>query len=217
MKVSNCTEDWNKMNPNEIGKFCSTCQTSVYKIHNNSLHEIDELKTKNNEKICGRISKVQYEQFRFLHPMKRFAIALFLVFGTGLFTASYAQLKKEASSLQTPNYTSTIYIFAQNNKGEPMPYVNVSFTYKDDFIHGQTDSSGKLQLFFQTDQLLNQIGFNIDYKNTFAYIEKQVHTGANRLESIIYNADSGELIIGKQIFYEEFLLGEVILDEDWDQ
>jgi hypothetical protein len=204
------------MNPNEIGKFCSSCQTSVYNIQDKSLNEIQDLKTINNDKICGRISKVQYEQFRFLHPMKRFAIALFLVFGTGLFTSSYAQIEKGISTEQMPNYTTNIIFFAKNSEGEPLANVDVSFTNNDDFIQGQTDSTGKLELNFHADNALSQIGFNIYFKNTYAYVEKQLHSGENRMESIVYNSSNGEMTIGDKVFHEEFLMGDVMIEEDWD-
>lgn len=216
MKVSKCTEDWNKMSPNEVGKFCSSCQTSVYQIHDKSLDEIHELKDQNNDKICGRISKVQYEQFRFMHPMKRFAIALFLVFGTGLFTASYGQIAKGESTMQMPNYTTVVKFFAMTKDGKPLSNVDVSFSIGDDFFQGKTDSTGNLSLDFHADGLLSHVGFNIYYNNTFAYIEKDVHSGDNRVENIIYDSSNGEMTIGKQVFHEEFLMGDVMIDEDWD-
>jgi hypothetical protein len=204
------------MSTNEIGKFCSSCQTSVYDIHNKSLEEIHVLKTKNDDKICGRISKVQYEQFRFLHPMKRFAIALFLVFGTGLFTASYGQVVKETAIKQAPNYTTIVNIFAKSKAGKPLENVDISLTYNEDFIQGKTDATGKLVLTFHAVSTVSLIGFNIYYDNTYAYIEKQIHSGENRLENIIYDSSNGEMTIGEQVFHEEFLMGDVMIEEDWD-
>lgn len=215
MKVSNCTEDWNKMNPNEIGRFCSSCKTSVHDIHDKSLTEIHELKSENEDKICGRISKVQFEQFRFLHPMKRFAVALFLVFGTGLFNTSFGQIEELENLQEVPNAVTSIIFSAQNKSGEPLSNVDISFTVKGEFHQGKTDSIGKLNLYFNADSKVRLIGFNIYLNDTFAYVEKEIRSGVNRLENIIYDPKTGEITIGEQVFYEEFLMGDVI-EEDWD-
>ena len=203
------------MSPNEIGKHCSSCNTSVYHIADKSLEEINDLKMKNDDKICGRISKVQYEQFRFLHPLKRFAIALFLVFGTGLFTTSYGQIVKESGGNERPNYTSNIHFTAKDNDGKPLANVDVSYQIGDAFIQGQTDSLGRLELRSYLTSGSAHIGFNIYYRSTYAYIEKHVSYGESRFETIIYNKETGEMTIGEHKFHEEFLLGDV-MPEDWE-
>lgn len=216
MKVSKCTEDWNAMTTNEIGKFCTSCNTSVYQINNKSLEEISQLKAANNDKICGRINKVQYEQFRFLHPMKRFAIALFLVFGTGLFTASYGQVIEESAQVTEITFNYTLVIDAKDEQGNPLPGMNVSFDLNDEHYSDKTDSTGKLKINFEENSTNLKLGLNFYFQDTYGYIERNVNNGITRIEKITFNQGNGDLKIGDELFHEEFLMGDVMMEEDWD-
>jgi len=212
MKVSKCNEDWNSMTSNYIGKFCSSCNSSVYQINDKSLEEISNLKAANNDKICGRINKIQYEEFRFLHSMKRFAIALFLVFGTGLFTASYGQIINESSEVKEITFDYTIVITAQDEEGNPLPKINVSFDLNQLHFSEKTDSTGKLQIKFDENSTNLKIGLNFYYQDTYAYIERNINNGITRIEKITYNKKNGELKFGYELFNKEYLMDDVIMN-----
>ncbi len=93
-----CHKNWNKMLPDEKGKFCQSCQKSVYDFSNKSDEEIYEIvSSKKDEKLCGRFCSTQLN--RPINPTvkldrhpgnisvtKAFVIALFLVFGAFLFS-----------------------------------------------------------------------------------------------------------------------------------
>jgi len=50
-----CSVDWNKMQPDERGKFCAVCSTVVVDFSGMALEDITSFLQKNNkEKICGR-------------------------------------------------------------------------------------------------------------------------------------------------------------------
>ncbi len=93
-----CHEDWNKMLPDEKGKFCLSCNKTVVDFSNKTDEEIKYiLIEKSKEKVCGRFkneqlnrpleSKLDLNKIPYNTSLtKRFAIALFLVFGSFLFS-----------------------------------------------------------------------------------------------------------------------------------
>ena len=108
MKTSNfivrvpepCHEDWNSMQPDAKGKFCNSCSKSVFDFSNKTDAEIkDILLEYKDQKVCGHFKKSQVNRplnisinFKDLPKnismTKAFAIALFLVFGTFLFSCT---------------------------------------------------------------------------------------------------------------------------------
>lgn len=92
-----CHEDWNKMTPDEKGAFCSSCNKSVYDFTTKDAAEVENiLLSTRGQEVCGRFKKEQLTLQPDLHiPLqllprglpvfRRFALAVFLVFGTTLF------------------------------------------------------------------------------------------------------------------------------------
>lgn len=98
---SPCHEQWENMTPNEKGAFCSKCCKTVIDFSEKSAEEITAILTsKRNKKVCGRFKTEQLSNstakleipFHLLPKnltlSKAFAIALFVVFGTGLFSCT---------------------------------------------------------------------------------------------------------------------------------
>lgn len=95
-----CHEDWNVMLPDEKGKFCNSCSKSVFDFSNKTDSEIkDVLIEHKGQKVCGHFKKSQIDRPlnikvdlnnlpKNLSITKAFAIALFLVFGTILFSCT---------------------------------------------------------------------------------------------------------------------------------
>lgn len=102
-----CHEDWNKMTPNEKGAHCSVCNKTVVDFSSRSLEDIKaELNAAKGKKVCGRFNAQQLSSTKkaILHLRislqklprnisiaKAFGIALFLAFGTSLFSCSTPQ------------------------------------------------------------------------------------------------------------------------------
>jgi hypothetical protein len=101
-----CHEDWNKMTPNEKGAFCGKCAKTVVDFTKKTATEIrDFLVEQSEKKICGRFMSDQLhkpvktvELYIPLHLLprklsfsKNFVFALFIVFGTSLFSCSTPQ------------------------------------------------------------------------------------------------------------------------------
>lgn len=92
-----CHENWDKMIPNENGRFCLSCSKTVIDFTSMLPEEIQHFFIQNqNQKICGRFkesqlntvtiqipSRVLYTQ---THYPKMFLLALFIAMGTTLFS-----------------------------------------------------------------------------------------------------------------------------------
>lgn len=102
-----CHEDWNKMLPDEkglpagqAGKFCNSCNKSVFDFSNKSDGEIkDILMANKDQKVCGHFKKTQINRPlnitidlnnlpKNMSVTKMFTIALFITFGTLLFSCT---------------------------------------------------------------------------------------------------------------------------------
>jgi len=96
-----CHENWNQMTPNEKGAFCQKCCKTVVDFTSKTTEEIiTALTTKKQEKVCGRFNNnqissppIQLQIPRNLLPKnipmhKAFVIALFISFGSTLFSCS---------------------------------------------------------------------------------------------------------------------------------
>ncbi len=108
MKTSNfivripepCHEDWNKMEPDAKGKFCNSCSKSVFDFSTKTDVEIKSILLEyKDQKVCGHFKKSQinrplnisinlFDLPKNISTTKAFAIALFLVFGTFLFSCT---------------------------------------------------------------------------------------------------------------------------------
>lgn len=88
-----CHESWEKMNPDEKGRFCDQCCKVVVDFTNMSNNAIAAYLQKHAEqKTCGRfkteqVAKFPAKRFRFSFNIQRFAAALLLAFGTFLFSS----------------------------------------------------------------------------------------------------------------------------------
>ncbi|OXA90688.1 energy transducer TonB [Flavobacterium hibernum] len=92
-----CTENWDKMTPNENGRFCLSCSKTVIDFTEMLPEEIQHFFIQNQDKnVCGRIRKSQLDSItiqipsRILytqtHYHKMFLLALFIAMGTTLFS-----------------------------------------------------------------------------------------------------------------------------------
>jgi hypothetical protein len=95
-----CHEDWNSMKPDAKGKFCMSCNKSVFDFSNKTDTEIrDILLDHKDQKVCGHFKRSQLNRPlnisinindlpKNISITRAFAIALFIVFGTFLFSCT---------------------------------------------------------------------------------------------------------------------------------
>lgn len=110
-----CHEDWNKMEPDLKGKFCNSCNKSVFDFSTKTDAEIKNILLEyKDQKVCGHFKKSQVNRPlnisinlkdlpKNINITKAFAIALFLVFGTFLFscTDKHGQKVSEIEVVET--------------------------------------------------------------------------------------------------------------------
>lgn len=92
-----CHEDWNKMTPNDNGRFCGSCSKNVVDFTNMLPDEIQVYFQKNSN-VCGRFKNSQLDSLTIqipnrvlysqTHYHKMFLLALFITMGTTLFSCS---------------------------------------------------------------------------------------------------------------------------------
>jgi hypothetical protein len=130
-----CHEDWDKMTPNDNGRFCESCSKNVVDFRNMLPDEIQSYFL-TNKNICGKFKKSQLDTLtiqvpsRILysqtHYHKIFLLALFVAMGTTLFSCGDKNGNKrkidkieitEDSTSEEINSTNT-----QTTKKESLPY-----------------------------------------------------------------------------------------------
>ncbi len=101
-----CHEDWNAMQPDATGKFCQSCSKSVVDFSNKTDAEIGDLLLEyKGRKVCGHFKTSQVNRPlnlrvnlaglpRNMSSTRIFAIAVFIVFGTLLFSCTNFQGQK---------------------------------------------------------------------------------------------------------------------------
>lgn len=101
-----CHEDWNKMTPNEKGKFCNSCSKTVVDFTKKSTEDIQEyLANHQHQRVCGHFYKKQLDSIVIEIPQialeeqlsfqKLFILVLFIVMGTTLFSCQYSNGQKQ--------------------------------------------------------------------------------------------------------------------------
>ncbi|MCB9195204.1 MAG: carboxypeptidase regulatory-like domain-containing protein [Flavobacteriales bacterium] len=85
MRINPCVENLSDMTPVNGGRYCSSCEKTIVDLTNKSNQEIRVLYDQNEGKLCGIVRPNQLHENRYYHPLKRFALALIIVFGTSLF------------------------------------------------------------------------------------------------------------------------------------
>ena len=95
-----CHEDWSAMQPDAKGKFCNSCQKSVHDFTAKTDAEIHTILLENKgQQVCGHFKKTQVnrplniridlnELPRNMSITKLFTVAVFVVFGTLLFSCT---------------------------------------------------------------------------------------------------------------------------------
>ncbi|KFF06956.1 energy transducer TonB [Flavobacterium reichenbachii] len=94
-----CTENWDKMTPNDTGRFCMSCSKTVVDFTAMMPEEIQHFFIQNQtERICGRFRKSQLDNITIQIPSrvlyaqtqyhKMFLLALFIAMGTTLFSCA---------------------------------------------------------------------------------------------------------------------------------
>lgn len=101
-----CHEDWDKMTPNDKGRFCDSCVKTVVDFTKKSTTEIQDFLIENkNQNICGHFQTKQLDTITIEIPnaifnqqlsfRKLFIVAAFFAMGTTLFSCKYSDGKQQ--------------------------------------------------------------------------------------------------------------------------
>lgn len=152
-----CHEDWNKMQPDAKGKFCSSCNKSVFDFSNKTDDEIRNILIEHkDQKVCGHFKKSQVNRPlnitinlgnlpRNISITKAFGIALFIVFGTMLFSCTDEKgAKIDGIEIIDPTVKGTVTQPPPNElidslipmTGEPLVEVEPNFQYQNTVAGG---------------------------------------------------------------------------------
>ena len=138
-----CSENWDKMIPNDAGRHCSSCDKTVVDIRSKSNLEIKSL-VETSDSVCAIANKHQLYNYQYVRPIKRLAFALLIVFGNGLFSISASaqettqQLKE--TYLENDSLKSKVSISGviTDEFGEPLPFVSIGLYQNNKPIIGST-------------------------------------------------------------------------------
>ena len=94
-----CHEDWNKMSPNDKGRFCDACNKTVIDFSGMNQEEVInyflQLKKESNEPICGHIKKSHLATPRTFQPLRIAAVGLLLLSSTYLLHSCTTKTEKD--------------------------------------------------------------------------------------------------------------------------
>lgn len=139
-----CHEDWNKMNPNEQGKFCGSCNKTVVDFTKMSKDEIHTyFKQKSDQKTCGHFYVSQLDNevktkptvFKRVNYFATLLLGLFLPLTSCEKIMGKAAVVKE-EKVETELTGDTVYS-GSDQKIPPMPKIK-SDTVKEKIVNGVT-------------------------------------------------------------------------------
>ncbi|GEP52458.1 hypothetical protein FNO01nite_31300 [Flavobacterium noncentrifugens] len=174
-----CGENWNQMSPSEKGRFCDSCQKTVYNFTKLSDKAIVE-KIQSESSLCGRFSNAQMNR-ELLLPKKKSAIWTASITGILSFLSSaneksQAQAKPETvQTIQNEEFIGKAIIETKRNlsitgsvaddSGLMIPTAQVKILGTE--IATATDFDGDFNIFAEVNDTLvfSFLGFE-DYKMT---------------------------------------------------
>jgi len=122
-----CHEQWDKMNPVEKGRFCSSCAKKVIDFSSTEKENIVRFLSESNGEVCGRVPVTMLDQ-----PVKlsdgdkqklgRFVLALLLTFGSFLFASAQSTPYVKGKMLIVEPDTLSLKDSLVNN--QPLPMVD---------------------------------------------------------------------------------------------
>lgn len=129
---------------------CNLCKKKVFDFTGMSNKEVVALAEKNNGNICGKSDISFMNTAYYLHPFRRFALALLIVFGSSVFTLS-AQAQDTIAKIQRdtlfskPESTIPTQIkgtVIDEKTNEPIAFANVWIENDGQIIGASTDFDG---------------------------------------------------------------------------
>jgi len=172
-----CFETWEIMEDFPEGKFCGICNTKVYDLSEKSLEKIEEDYI--NKDICVKMTEEQVDAFRYVHPVKRFAIAAFFIFGTSLFTITYGQEQADSIPMYKSNECKVFGRFVFRKSSRQVIGKTVVIETETNIYTAETDEKGRYTITLPHGSKITKI----DKQDVTLYIgnKKVINLGKTRL------------------------------------
>jgi len=221
LKIQNpCSEDWDKMNPSDIGKFCEKCEKSIYDLSSKTDKEIISFFENKEEDICGRVTKFQLNH-DFYTPAQVNSSAF------GRYVAASFTLLALTPAVVAQNNDLNVRTLITVNKNIQSISIDTPVRQKTDFTIKLKDQEGNILAFtagrtsggenlFTTDSL-GVARFNIpeDLKGQQITIYLESHKFKNG--SFVFDTKSAVATQTINVeMYEIMMLGEMIPYEEDD-
>jgi hypothetical protein len=204
MKLNPCIEKLSDMSIKDNGRHCSSCNTTVVDLTEKSNEQINQLYIENNGKLCGIVKPNQLAENKHYHPLKKFALALLLVFGSTLFVIScdarfdFKEFQSEAYiQLHNTESSSVIKGFVYYD-GAAITTAEILFKNGDIIYTAKTDSKGAFELHLpdltvkSVDIEIKAYGF-AEVKRTINLNGTEIFAGKINLEKQIIECTKGEI------------------------
>lgn len=124
-----CDNDWNKMEVNETGdkRFCSSCSEFV---HDLTKKDVFEFSQKDLKGKCISLHESQFQDLMFIYPLKRFAVAIFIVFGSSLFVIPESFAQEMSAIIKQEDFVN-VNGRVVDKKGNGVEHVRAKIYYQD--------------------------------------------------------------------------------------
>ena len=172
-----CSETWQDMEGFSEEKFCGVCNTKVYDLSEKSLEIIESDYI--NKDICVKMTEEQVDAFRYVHTIKRFAIAAFFIFGTSLFTITYGQELADSIPMYKSNECKAFGRFVFRKSSSQVIGKSVVIETETNIYTAKTDEKGRYAIALPYGTKITKI----DKQNVTIYIgnKKAINLGKTRL------------------------------------
>jgi hypothetical protein len=220
-----CSEDWNKMTPQEQGRFCDSCRKCVVDFTGFTDEQLYKFfREHKGEKVCGRFQNWQLKRQVALppEPINRF-YKWFISLGFVIFLTELLSTEAKAQEyVKTESITGRV----ASMKGKPLKNLKVIIYNKDYSTNILTDNKGRFLVDLLAPGTYNIAIHSKDYKATT--IENIVVETYSNTEMIIgmyekKDNDTAQIIkfetTENRVIYDErgegkiHTMGQVCLDE----
>lgn len=206
-KINPCVADFTLDQQN----ICNLCKKKVVDLSKYSETEVAALASNSPDGICGSgpISKMNTAYY--LHPFRRFALAVIVVFGSSLFILdakaqdTIVKLQKDSlNKVQISNKQETAIVgnITDKETGEPIPFANVIMEINGGITGTTSDFDGNFKLKIED---FTESSLNVQFSISFIGYEKY--------SSSVITITKGKTINIGNIFLDEGarLEGDVII------
>ncbi|HTB07757.1 MAG TPA: carboxypeptidase-like regulatory domain-containing protein [Bacteroidia bacterium] len=222
-----CTQVWDGMTPNTLGRHCSSCQKTVVDFSNFTDKELVEFFKKPQGEVCGRISSYQHNRSMPIIEKSNNSFFHRALFGGALLagiagTAKGQMFNHSAAPAMVPIYNGNTYTFAQEDHSQTTkketpksatriihgkvvddktkePIENVEVSIYGSYDYASTDSAGKFEL--NIPDSLEGKELKIEFYNTW-HTSVEVIVAPNKRDTQLYVSmkyHEREMMMGKMV------------------